>query len=254
MENWFTVEKISEDTFAISEYKHWEETHCYLIIGEQKCVLIDTGMGISNIKEITDTLTDKPIVAIPTHTHWDHIGGLKEFDEFYLHEIEVPWLNGEFPLSLDYIKSLVIEIPFKQPKSFNLENYTIFQGIPTMILKDGDEIDLGNRQLKVIHTPGHSPGHICLYEADREWLYTGDLVYMDKLTAFFPTSDPVAYKQSIDKIRKLDVKKILSSHHKLEIPTSLIAEVWKGFSEIEEKGKLHHGRGLFTFENFQIEI
>lgn len=254
MEEWFTVEKNSEDTFAISEYKHWEETHCYLIIGEQKCVLIDTGMGISNIKQITDMLTDKPIVAIPTHAHWDHIGGLKEFDEFYLHETEVQWVNGEFPLSLEYIKKLVVELPFEQPKSFNLENYTIFQGIPTMILKDGDEIDLGNRQLKVIHTPGHSPGHICLYEADREWLYTGDLVYMDKLTAFFPTSDPVAYKQSIDKIRKLAVKKILSSHHKLELPTSLIAEVWEGFSEIEEKGKLHHGGGLFTFENFQIEI
>lgn len=69
MEDWFTVEKISEDTFAISEYNHWEETHCYLIIGEQKCVLIDTGMGISNIRKVTDTLTDKPIIAIPTPPH-----------------------------------------------------------------------------------------------------------------------------------------------------------------------------------------
>ena len=57
MKDWFTVEKIDNNTFAISEYKHWEETHCYLLCGNEKAILIDTGLGVENIKEITDSLT-----------------------------------------------------------------------------------------------------------------------------------------------------------------------------------------------------
>ncbi len=80
MTDWFTVEVIDKDTFAISEYKHWEETHCYLICGTQKAVLIDTGLGIGNIKSVVDSLTPLSIMVATTHVHWDHIGGHKYFE------------------------------------------------------------------------------------------------------------------------------------------------------------------------------
>ena len=64
MTNWFTVETIDKDTFVISEYRHWEETHCYLICGTEKAVLIDTGLGIGNIKSVVDSLTSLPIMSI----------------------------------------------------------------------------------------------------------------------------------------------------------------------------------------------
>lgn len=57
MDNWFTIEQIDRDTFSISEYKHWEETHCYLLCGEKYAILIDTGLGVSNIRKIVDSLT-----------------------------------------------------------------------------------------------------------------------------------------------------------------------------------------------------
>ena len=57
MDSWFTVEQIDQDTFVISEYKHWEETHCYLLCGEKCAILIDTGLGVSNIRKIVDSLT-----------------------------------------------------------------------------------------------------------------------------------------------------------------------------------------------------
>lgn len=75
MDNWFTIEQIDRDTFSISEYKHWEETHCYLLCGEKCAILIDTGLGVSNIRKIVDSLTELPVMAITTHVHWDHIGG-----------------------------------------------------------------------------------------------------------------------------------------------------------------------------------
>ena len=58
VDDWFTVEKIDKDTYVISEYKHWEETHCYLICGNQRTALIDTGLGVSNIRTIVEKLTD----------------------------------------------------------------------------------------------------------------------------------------------------------------------------------------------------
>ena len=51
MKNWFTVDKIDGATYIISEYRHWEETHCYLLIGSERCLFIDTGLGICNIYE-----------------------------------------------------------------------------------------------------------------------------------------------------------------------------------------------------------
>ncbi len=77
MDNWFTIDRIDDTTYAISEYRHWEETHCYLLIGSERGLLIDTGLGICNIYEAVKRLTDKPVTAVATHIHWDHIGGHK---------------------------------------------------------------------------------------------------------------------------------------------------------------------------------
>ena len=68
MSSWFTTEIIDKDTFAISEYRHWEETHCYLLCGTKKAILIDTGLGVANIKKVVDSLTSLPVTAI-THIY-----------------------------------------------------------------------------------------------------------------------------------------------------------------------------------------
>jgi glyoxylase-like metal-dependent hydrolase (beta-lactamase superfamily II) len=82
MKDWFTIDKIDDDTYVISEYRHWEETHCYLLNGSERSLLIDTGLGICNISEIIRKLTNMPVTAIATHIHWDHIGGHKYYPRF----------------------------------------------------------------------------------------------------------------------------------------------------------------------------
>ncbi len=146
MENWFTIDCVDTDTYIISEYNHWEETHCYLLNGSEQSLLIDTGLGIGNILDEVVKLTNNKVVAVATHVHWDHIGGHKYFSEFYAHENEVHWLNGSFPLSLEQIKKMVSDCP-NLPKSWRLGDYTLFQGTPTKILKDKDVINIGNRTL-----------------------------------------------------------------------------------------------------------
>ncbi len=61
----------------------------------------------------------------------------------------------------------------------------------------GDIISLGNRQIQVIHTPGH----ICLYEKQKGYLFSGDLIYKGTLDAFYPTTNPVDFMKSIKKVK-----------------------------------------------------
>lgn len=152
MDNWFTIDKIDGDTYIISEYRHWEETHCYL--------LNDTGLGICNIFDEVIKLTDKPVTAAATHIHWDHIGGHKYFPDFYAHGEELEWLTGKFPLSIETVKNMVVD-RCELPENYNIGTYTFFQGMPIRVLKDKDEIAIGGRTIEVLHTPGHSPGHMC---------------------------------------------------------------------------------------------
>ena len=254
MENWFTVEKIDNDTYATSEYKHWEETHCYLLCGTEKAVLIDTGLGVANIKAVIDSLTTLPITVITTHVHWDHIGGHRYFDDIAVHEAEKDWLSVQFPIPLTVVKSNLMREPCNFPLDFEADKYQLFCGEPRQILHDGDSVDLGNRNLTVIHTPGHSPGHCCFYEGQRKYLYSGDLIYIGCLDAFYPTTDPELFCQPVRKIRALKINRVLPAHHQLNIPVSIVDDIEAAFSRLEEHGLLKQGNGVFKFDSFQIHI
>ncbi len=254
MENWFTVEHIDSDTYAISEYKHWEETHCYLLQGTRRAVLIDTGLGVGNIKKVVEELTQRPITVITTHAHWDHIGGHKYFDHIEVHEAERSWLTGRFPLPLEVVRKNLLAKPCDFPAEFAPEDYQVFQGTPAAVFADGYLFDLGDRCLKVIHTPGHSPGHCCFYEAQRGYLYTGDLIYQGCLDAFYPTTDPKLFYRSVKRVEDLPVRRILPAHHRLDVPVGMIRRTAEAFEEIDRAGKLMQGSGSFDFGDFQIHI
>ena len=189
MNDWFTIDRAEEDTTIISEYRHWEKTHCYLLEGSERSLLIDTGLGVCDISEVVRELTDKPVTAVATHVHWDHIGGHRYFPDFYAHPAELSWLTEGFPQPRQEIIDCFAH-GCTLPKGFDLSKYEIFQGTPTRRLRDGDVIDLGGRKIQVLHTPGHAPGHMCFWEHERGSLYTGDLVYKKTLAAYFPTTDP----------------------------------------------------------------
>jgi len=254
MTDWFTVETIDKDTFVISEYKHWEETHCYLLCGTEKAILIDTGLGVANIKNIVDRLTEMPVIVVTTHVHWDHIGGHKYFEDIAVHEAEKDWLSVRFPIPLQAVKRNLMCKPCDFPEDFVIEEYQIFSGTPQRILHDEDSLDIGDRKLVVIHTPGHSPGHCCFYEPDRKYLFSGDLIYQGCLDAFYPSTDPKLFLQSVRKIQQFSVSRILPGHHQLNIPVDIIDRIENGFSRLSEEGELKQGNGIFDFGDFQIHI
>ncbi len=251
MNDWFTIDRIDDTTYIISEYRHWEETHCYLLIGSAYSLLIDTGLGICNIYEEVSGLTDKPIIAVATHVHWDHIGGHKYFPEFYAQVQELDWLNGKFPLTLDTIREMVVD-RCDLPDGFDVGNYTLFQGVPSKVLTDHDIIDIGGREIKALHTPGHSPGHLCFWEKDRGYLFTGDLVYKDILLAYYPSTDPEAYLVSLERIAALPVKKVFPAHHSLDIQPEILTRMCEAFRDLKAEGRLHHGSGTFRYGDWGV--
>ncbi|MGN0629472.1 MAG: MBL fold metallo-hydrolase [Oscillospiraceae bacterium] len=253
MDDWFTVDKIDDSTYVISEYRHWEETHCYLLNGVERSLLIDTGLGICNIYDEVAKLTDKPVAAVATHIHWDHIGGHKYFSDFYAHENELDWLNGKFPLPLEAVKNMVMD-RCDHPEGYDVNGYELFQGTPTRVLKDGDKIDLGGRILEVIHTPGHSPGHMCFWEEKRGYLFTGDLVYKDTLLAYYPSTDPEAYLSSLEKISLLPAKRVFPGHHSLDIEPEIVFRMRDSFRALKKEEKLRHGSGTFSYGDWALWI
>ena len=251
MKPWFTIDKIDENTFIISEYRHWEETHCYLLNGSGRSLLIDTGLGIANIYEEVQKLTDNPVTAVATHVHWDHLGGHKYFSDFCAHAAELDWLNGGFPLPIKTVREMVAD-RCDLPEDFDTGSYELFQGVPSRVLADHDCLDTGGREIEVLHTPGHSPGHMCFWEKKTGYLFTGDLVYKDILFAYYPSTDPEAYLASLEKIAALPVKKVFPAHHSLDIQPEILARMRDAFQQLKVDGKLHHGSGTFHYGDWGV--
>lgn len=253
MNDWFTIDRIDEDTYMISEYCHWEETHCYLLNGTKSSLLIDTGLGIADISGLIDKLTDKPVIAGATHVHWDHIGGHRSFSDIYVYREEVNWLDGGFPLPLQAVKSMAAD-RCDLPEGYDISVYQIFQGKPARILADGDEIEIGGRRIQVIHTPGHSPGHMCFWEPDRGYLFAGDLAYIGTLYANYPSTDPAAYLDSLKKMAALPVRRLFPGHHTLDIQPEILVRMQNAFCELEAGGKLCHGSGTFDYGDWSVSL
>ena len=256
MDDWFTVEQIESDTYAISEYRHWEESHCYLLLGARRALLIDSGLGVADIGRAVRELTPLPVLLATTHAHWDHIGGHHCFapGDIAVGAQEQGWLAGHFPLPPSAVKAELLREETVFPPAFDPEQYRIYQGGAAITLGDGDAIDLGDRVIEVLHPPGHSPGHLCFYEPRRDTLYAGDLVYAGCLDAFYPTTDPLAFWRSIQRVHALSPRRVLPGHHRLDIPAELVGEIDRAFAGLWQKGECRQGLGVRDFGAFQLHL
>ncbi|MFY0779916.1 MBL fold metallo-hydrolase [Peribacillus simplex] len=255
---WFTVQELGSKTFAISEYGHWEKVHSFLLIGEFQAALIDTGLGIVPIKRITDQLTELPIIVLTTHVHADHIGGHGDYDTIYVHGDDADWLiNGIKGLSLEQIrKDMARDITIPVPESFDPDTYKPYQGYPDKLLSDGDTIDLGNRNLGIYHTPGHSPGHISIMDHETGYLFTGDLLYSDTpVYAFYPSTSPEDLVNSLEKITTIQkVSKIYGGHNQLGLEPKIFCEILTAIQYLKENNLVRHGTGVHTFQSFSVHF
>lgn len=243
---WYTVERIDDDVFAIAEDAHWEKARCFLFCGNDVSWLVDTGTGIGNIHSLIQSLTGSPVNVLTTHVHWDHIGGHGQFENVYVHQADAAWLRDGIPLPLPIIRADMAKIPFKVPhdSEFVLETYAPPRVPSPHILCHGDCLTNGNFRLEVLHTPGHSPGSICFYERHSGTLVTGDLLYRGTIYAHYPSTDPVALYNSYYQLSQLEgIRRILPGHNDSCLDPDILDEGMRLLESIRAAGQLHQGTG-----------
>jgi glyoxylase-like metal-dependent hydrolase (beta-lactamase superfamily II) len=212
---WFEVYKVAPAVFAIYEPHQAEETIGYLIVGQQRALLFDTGMGIGDVKSITAQLTPLPIVVLNSHTHNDHVGGNWQFDTVYGMDTDFTRKSAQGSRTAAQEEIAPGQICGTLPKGFDRTNYATRPWKITRFIHDGDRIDLGGRTLTILATPGHTPDAICLFDAANGLLFTGDTYYPGTIWIYLPETDLAAYDASVRRLAALapQVRMVLGAHN-----------------------------------------
>ena len=212
---WFEVYKPGPGVYAIYEPHQAEETIGYLIIGEKRALLFDTGMGISDVKKLTAELTKLPIIVLNSHTHDDHVGGNWEFDTVHGMDTDFTRTNAKGSREDAQAEITPDQICGALPKGFDPKGYATKPWKIAAYIHDEERLDLGGRTIEVIATPGHTPDAISLFDHTHGLLFTGDTYYPAPIWLYRPETDLDAYAKSIRKLAALapQVKVVLGAHN-----------------------------------------
>ncbi|MEE3214979.1 MAG: MBL fold metallo-hydrolase, partial [Pseudomonadota bacterium] len=181
--------------------------------GRERDLVVDFGLGAVPLRERVALLAEREIVAVASHTHFDHIGAAHEFDCCHVHRAEADILaspDNRRTLADAFLDDAMFdELP---PAPYAHSGYRIAAPPRIEVLEDGDILDLGNRQLEVVHTPGHSPGGIALWEASTGTLISGDILYDGELIEDAYHSDLDDYARSLERLRRLPIRTVHGGH------------------------------------------
>lgn len=236
--NHFRVSKENNELYIIKEnisevnpiYRN-DPLNLYLIIGNEKAVLLDTGCGLYPLKPIIeDLIYEKELIVINTHAHWDHILGNHEFGEVYIHRNEANIVSH--PYDISFLKNS----PYDIVKRYEEDNYLIPPADNIYSLSKGDIFDLGDIKVEIIHAPGHSSGSICLL-TDNNMLFTGDVAYYGDI--FLPERKKIPkVLNSLNKLINLCKKEnnltIYPSHRKTPCKITLLYKLLEEIKNIDK--------------------
>ena len=166
------ISEIALKTYAINEFGL---STMYLLIGDERALLIDTGCGICDLKPVVESLTDKPYDVVLSHGHLDHAGGIGIFNQIHLGEADYDMVrNLDFEALKNYSDMLgkmggYHTYEYEPDKIKPIETWPEF--IP---IHEGDIFELGNRPVEAFEIPGHTPGGICFMDDKTGILFSGD--------------------------------------------------------------------------------
>ncbi|MCH9696183.1 MAG: MBL fold metallo-hydrolase [Gammaproteobacteria bacterium] len=256
---WFEVYDIETDVWAIHEPYQWQEVISYLIIGAESAILFDTGNGIGDIKSVVEQLTDKTVRVINSHSHFDHIGGNYQFEAILSVATPFTMQRTQGIRSDELSMEVSDEATCKQPPDgVTPENHRIRPFSISQTINDGEIIDLGGRSLEVLRVPGHTDDAIALLDRDAGFLWSGDSFYEGPIWLFFPETDLVAYRQSVEKFAELapDLKTVFPAHNTPNAKPSLLIELRNSVNEVlagnVEPVPVGDGNVEFRFDGFSL--
>ncbi len=226
---WFVSKRVSDGVVLLTEPHVHPLLRCNVwhVHGRDTDLVIDTSLGLAPMRHLVEREEVQGILAVATHSHSDHIGGLQEFADRAVHRLEADDLTTPVTVCLDvslYDETVLgpyrlagYEIPdlFVDAAPPGGIATAVMSGDPvpaTRLLDDGDVIDLGDRSFEVVHLPGHSPGSIGLWEASSGILFSGDAAYDGPLLDELDTSDIDDYIATMLRLRALPVQVVHGGH------------------------------------------
>jgi glyoxylase-like metal-dependent hydrolase (beta-lactamase superfamily II) len=230
-ERWFDTKRVDDEITLLREphvYSVWQ-SNIWHVRGRDRDLLVDAGMGIGSLSSALQPLLDKPLVAVATHRHSDHVGGLHEFSERVAHPLDAEVIttaegfasivSAEFPKGFDALMREMYGAPPPQylidalpHGGYDPHAYRIEPAPLTRFVSEGDEIDLGDRVFEVLHLPGHTPGSIGLWDVESGTLFSGDAIYDGPLYDFLPESNVADYLLTMTRLRALPVDVVHGGH------------------------------------------
>ena len=216
---WFAVEEVEAGTWLVGEPGH---VNCFLVEGTERAVLIDTGLGLADVAAAAGALTDRPVLVVNTHSHSDHRGGNWRFAEVAAHPLAAGTLTqpvADADLA-DYLKvareqlaayeriregddrffHLFTATTRPRPLPGDADQWRVPAGPAPRPLADGERISLGDRELTVLYTPGHSPDSLCLLDERAGLLFAGDTLITGDFWAHTPDTEIEVFAATLRKL------------------------------------------------------
>lgn len=213
---WYAVSPLADGVTHIHESHIDVFYRCNIwhIRGRDRSLLFDSGLGVVSLVGQCPWLGDTPLLAVASHTHFDHIGNHHEFADRACHPREADILaspDSERTLASVYARVAMFErLP---PGGFDEKRYAVLPAPATRLIDEGDVIDLGDRHFQVLHVPGHSPGSIALFERASGILLSGDAIYDGPLIDDAYHSNTEEYVATMRRLRELNVRTVHGGHY-----------------------------------------
>ena len=227
-DDWFQVYEVSESVYSIVEPYHYQETISHLIVGTERAILFDTGMGLLPIRPVVERITDLPVSVLNSHTHYDHVGGNSEFSSVFAIDSDYTRANmagfENSRIAADLGPEAFCDGP---PASVDLAAFRTKPWAQSRYVKDGEILDLGGRRLEILHVPGHTPDSTALLDAENGMLFTGDTFYDAGLWLYVPESNLDDYDRALARLVSVEgrVKYLLGAHNVARVDAGRLTQV-----------------------------
>lgn len=216
MPSWYASRRVEPGLTLVTEpaVHDYFRANVYVLAGRDRDLVVDTGMGLVPLRPALPHAPGKPVIAVATHLHLDHVGGLHEFDERAGPRVSAEGF-ATMPDRLTYadmFRGFPDAVARAPHDGWTSRDYRLEPAPLGRALAAGDEVDLGDRSFTVLALPGHSPDSIGLFDETDGLFFCGDAIYPGGLIDDLPDSDRSAYRATMRLILSLPIRLACGGH------------------------------------------